>query len=129
MNTFLGASSRLTTNDISEELVARAKILYCEGYLWDLDEAKQAIRLAMDIAEDNGVTSSLTLSDAFCIDRHREEWLSLIADRVTLLFGNNDELVSMLGTENPDELIAGVRDLTETACITQGGMLPEFEAS
>ncbi len=120
MNTFLGASSRLTTDDISEELVARAKILYCEGYLWDLDEAKQAIRLAMDIAEDSGVTSSLTLSDAFCVDRHRDEWLSLISDRVTLLFGNNDELVSMLGTENPDELVAGVRELTETACITQG---------
>lgn len=120
MNTFLGASSRLTTNDIDEELVAKAKILYCEGYLWDLEEAKQAMRLAMDIAADNGVTSSLTLSDAFCVDRHRDEWLSLIADRVTLLFGNQDEVVSMLGTEDPDKVVAGVRELSETSCITQG---------
>ncbi len=120
MNTFLGASSMLTTADISEELVAQAKVLYCEGYLWDLDEAKQAIRLAMDIAHSNGVTSSLTLSDPFCVDRHRPEWLDLISDRVTLLFGNQDELVSLLGVEDPDALISGVRELTETACITQG---------
>ncbi len=120
MNTFLGASARLTTSDISEELVASAKILYCEGYLWDLEEAKQAIRLAMDIARDNGVTASLTLSDPFAVERHRDEWLSLIQDRVTLLFGNHDELVSLLGTGDHDALISGVRDLTETACITQG---------
>lgn len=120
MNTFLGASSRLTTDDIDEGLVARAKVLYCEGYLWDLDEAKQAIRVAMDIARENDVTASLTLSDPFAVDRHRDEWLSLISDRVTLLFGNHDEIVSLLGTENHDEIIAGVRDLTETACLTQG---------
>lgn len=120
MNTFLGASSRLTTADIDESLVAGAKVLYCEGYLWDLDEAKQAIRLAMDIARDSGVTASLTLSDPFAVDRHRDEWLSLIADRVTLLFGNQDELVSLLGTDDQDVLISGVRDLTETAFITHG---------
>ena len=120
MNTFLGASSMLTTKDISESVVAQAKVLYCEGYLWDLEEAKQAIRLAMDIAQANGVTSSLTLSDPFAVDRHREEWLDLIADRVTLLFGNQDELVSLLGTEDQAALISGVRELTETACITQG---------
>ncbi len=120
MNTFLGASSVLTTDDIDEELVAKAKVLYCEGYLWDLEEAKQAIRLAMDIARDNNVTTSFTLSDGFAVDRHREEWLSLIADRVDLLFGNEDEIVSLLGTEDQNTWIAGCRDLTKTACITQG---------
>lgn len=120
MNTFLGASSVLTNADIDEELVAGAKVLYCEGYLWDLEEAKQAIRHAMDIARDNDVTTSFTLSDGFAVDRHREEWLSLIADRVDLLFGNEDELVSLFGTEDQNTWIAGVRDLTETACITRG---------
>lgn len=120
MNTFLGASSRLTTADIDESLVASAKILYCEGYLWDLEEAKQAIRLAMDMAHTNNVQASLTLSDPFAVDRHRDEWLSLIADRVTLLFGNQDEVVSLLGTEDETAIIAGVRDLTETTCITRG---------
>ncbi len=120
MNTFLGASSVLTTNDIEEQVVSSAKALYCEGYLWDLDEAKQAIRLAMDIARDNDVLTSFTLSDPFAVDRHRDEWLSLIADRVGLLFGNEEEVQSLLGTTDHDEIIAGMRELAETTFITRG---------
>lgn len=120
MNTFLGASSMLTTSDIDEQLVANAKILYCEGYLWDLEEAKASIRHAMDIARSNGVTASLTLSDPFAVDRHRDEWLDLISDKVDLLFGNNDEVESLLGTDNRDDIVAKLRGLTEVACITQG---------
>lgn len=120
MNTFLGASSMLTTDDIDEQLVANAKVLYCEGYLWDLEEAKAAIRSAMDIAGKNGVTSSLTLSDPFAVDRHRDEWLDLIANKVGLLFGNSDEVESLLGTDDQDQIVAQLRDMTETACITLG---------
>lgn len=120
MNTFLGASSVLTTADIDEQLVAQAKLLYCEGYIWDLEEAKQAIRLAMDIGRDNGVTTSLTLSDSFCVDRHRGEWLELIADRVDLLFGNADEVASLVGTQDRDAMFAAVRDLAETTYVTLG---------
>ena len=120
MNTFLGASSVLTTADIDEPLVAGAKVLYCEGYLWDLEEAKQAIREAMGIARDNGVTASFTLSDPFAVDRHRDEWLGLIADRVDLLFGNEDEVHSLLGTESFDEAVPKLRELAKTVCVTQG---------
>lgn len=120
MNTFLGASSRLTTDDIDEELVAGARVLYCEGYLWDLQEAKDAIRQAMDIALSNGVTSSMTLSDPFCVDRHRAEWLDLIGDRVDLLFGNIDEVVSLLGTDDDDKIVAAMREMTQYAFITKG---------
>ena len=120
MNTFLGASSVLTTADIDEELVASAKALYCEGYLWDLEEAKQAISDAMGIARDNGVTASFTLSDSFAVDRHREEWLGLIADRVDLLFGNLDEVHSLLGTESFDQAVPKLRELSETVCVTKG---------
>ena len=120
MNTFLGASSVLTTDDIDEQLVAQAKVLYCEGYLWDLEEAKQAIRHAMGIAKANGVTTSLTLSDPFAVDRHREEWLDLIADRVDLLFGNRDEVYSLLGTDDRDHIIGRLRDMAETTCVTMG---------
>ena len=120
MNTFLGASSLLTTADIDEALVAQAKELYCEGYLWDLEDAKQAIRHAMGIARDNGVTASFTLSDPFAVDRHRDEWLELIADRVDLLFGNEDEVHSLLGTETFDQAVPRLRELAETVCVTQG---------
>jgi len=120
MNTFLGASSALTMADIDESLVASAQVLYCEGYLWDLDEAKQAIRHAMGIARDNGVTASFTLSDPFAVDRHRAEWLDLIADRVDLLFGNEDEVQSLLGTESLDQAVPRLRELAKTVCVTQG---------
>lgn len=120
MNTFLGASSLLTVDDIDEELVARAKELYCEGYLWDLEDAKQAIRDAMGIARENAVTASFTLSDPFAVDRHRDEWLELIADRVDLLFGNEDEVHSLLGTETLDQAVPRLRELAETVCVTQG---------
>ncbi len=120
MNTFLGASSVLTVDDIDESLIAGAKSLYCEGYLWDLEEAKQAIRLGLDIAHANGVTASLTLSDPFAVDRHRAEWMDLIADRVNLLFGNHDETISMFGTEDEDEIFRQLRDLVEVSCVTNG---------
>ena len=121
MNTYLGASSRLTPEDIDEALVASARVLYCEGYLWDLEVAKDAIRHAMDIAVGNGVTSSMTLSDPFCVDRHRDEWLDLICDRVDLLFGNVHEVESLLGTDDFDRIVAGLRELTEHAFVTNGG--------
>lgn len=120
MNTFLGASSVLTVEDIDESLIAQASALYCEGYLWDLEEAKQAIRLGLEIANANGVTASLTLSDPFAVDRHRAEWMDLIADRVNLLFGNHDETISMFGTENEEEIFRQLRDLVETSCVTNG---------
>ena len=120
MNTFLGASSVLTTADIDEQLITAAKVLYCEGYLWDLEEAKQAIRLGMDMARENDVLTSFTLSDPFAVDRHREEWLGLIADRVGLLFGNTDEVSSLLGTQDHSEMIAGVRELADTTFMTNG---------
>ena len=121
MNTFLGASSRLTVDDIDEELVASARVLYCEGYLWDLEEAKAAIRHAMDVALTNDVTSSMTLSDPFCVDRHRAEWLDLIGDRVDLLFGNIAEVESLFGTDNVDKIVAELRAMTEYAFVTNGG--------
>ena len=120
MNTFLGASSRLTEEDIREDVIGQAKVLYCEGYLWDLEEAKQAIRLAMDMARENHVTASFTLSDVFAVDRHGHEWFDLIADRVDLLFGNIDEAKMLIGTESLDDVVEAMRDLTETACITMG---------
>ena len=120
MNTFLGASSRLTVADIDESLVAGASALYCEGYLWDLEEAKAAIRHAMDVARANGVSASFTLSDPFAVDRHRDEWLDLISDRVDLLFGNIDEVRSLFGLEDVDAIVARLVDMVPQACITMG---------
>jgi sugar/nucleoside kinase (ribokinase family) len=95
MNTFLGISALLSPDDIDRDLVASAGVVYCEGYLWDVDIAKQAIRKAMDIAKGAGRKVALTLSDSFCVDRHRDEWRELIRDRVDIVFANEAELRSL----------------------------------
>ncbi len=75
MNTYLGASAFLGPEDVDVDLVAAAKVVYLEGYLWDRPEAKAAYRKAARIAHEAGNEVSLTLSDSFCVDRHRAEWL------------------------------------------------------
>ena len=95
MNTFLGISALLGPDDVDAELVASAKVVYCEGYLWDVEIAKEAIRRAMDVARSAGRKVALTLSDSFCVDRHRQEWLDLIEHRVDIVFANEAELCSL----------------------------------
>ena len=95
MNTFLGISALLSPDDVDDDLVASAQVVYCEGYLWDVDIAKEAIRKAMDIAKGAGRKVALTLSDSFCVDRHREEWRELIRDKVDIVFANEAELCAL----------------------------------
>ena len=88
MQTYLGACAHLTPDDIDEKTVARAKVAYLEGYLWDPPAAKAALRKAADISHQAGRSVALTLSDRFCVERHRREFLQLIAHR--LLFGQRE---------------------------------------
>ncbi len=83
LNTFLGAASLLSPDDVDEAFVASAEIVYCEGYLWDLPEAKAALIKAMDAARPAGGKVAFTLSDSFCVDRHRAEFLDLAENRST----------------------------------------------
>jgi sugar/nucleoside kinase (ribokinase family) len=111
LNTFLGIAAFLGPDDIDEQLVSSAAITYCEGYLWDMAVAKLAIRGAMEIAAAAGRTVSMTLSDAFCVDRHRAEWLDLLADSVDLVFANESEICSLFETDDFDlaaDRIAGL---------------------
>jgi sugar/nucleoside kinase (ribokinase family) len=120
MNTYLGASSLLGVEDIDDETVASGIVLYMEGYLFDRDEAKAAFRHAAAIAHDAERVVSLTLSDSFCVERHRDDFLSLVSDEVDLLFGNEAELMGLYQTETLDESIARVRDDCPLAAITVG---------
>ena len=119
MNTFLGISAFLNPDDVDEELVASAAVTYCEGYLWDRQEAKDAICYAMTVASDAGRIVSLALSDSFCVDRHRAEWLDLLADRVDLVFANEAEVCSMFETEDFDAAADQIAALVETAALTR----------
>ena len=98
LNTYLGISAHLSPADVDADLVASARILYCEGYLWDTEDAKAAIRYAMDAARRAGRIVALALSDVFCVDRHRQEWLDLLERFVDVVFGNEQEVCSLYGS-------------------------------
>ena len=120
MNTYLGVSAHLGPDSIDVDLVASASHLYCEGYLWDREEAKEAIRFAMDVARSAGRTVSLTLSDGLCVDRHRDEWLELMTDKVDVLFGNASELCSLYGVATLDAAADAVSEQVDLAFVTMG---------
>lgn len=100
MNTYLGMSIHLAPDDVNTDLVSSAAITYCEGYLWDVELAKSAIRYAMDAATQARRLVALTLSDSFCVMRHRREWLDLISDKVGLLFANESEICALFEAED-----------------------------
>ncbi len=120
MHTYLGVSSMLHPGDIDEAAVAAGRVLYMEGYLYDRPEAKQAFRKAATIAHANGREVSLTLSDSFCVDRHRADFRSLVADEVDILFGNEDELTALYEVSDLDAAVAAVRRDCALALVTTG---------
>ena len=120
MNTYLGVSSLLCPSDIDAATVAAGKVLYMEGYLYDRPEAKEAFRHAAAIAHAHGRQVSLTLSDSFCVDRHRSDFRSLVTDEVDILFGNHDELLSLYEVDSFDEAVRCVQRDCHLAVITVG---------
>ena len=120
MNTYLGVSSLLQPSDIDEATVASGAVLYMEGYLYDRPAAKDAFRHAAAIAHANGRKVSLTLSDSFCVDRHRADFRALVTDEVDLLFGNEAELLALYEVDRIDDAVARVRDDCDLAVITVG---------
>lgn len=102
MNTFLGISTDLDDGEIDADVISASKIVYLEGYLFDRPEAKAAFRQAVSIARGAGRKVALTLSDGFCVDRHRDEFLELIRDGVDILFANESEIKSLYQTEDFD---------------------------
>ena len=119
MNTCLGIAGLLEPADIDVDLIKQGQILFCEGYIWDVESAKQAVRLAMDVATDAGSTVALTISDPFCVERHHQEFLDLIEGPVQLLFANEAELAALYGCKF-DDAIELVRDRVELGCLTRG---------
>ncbi|HEU4520279.1 MAG TPA: adenosine kinase [Microvirga sp.] len=111
MNTYLGACQNLTPEDVDPETVRAAGIVYLEGYLWDPPAAKEAFRKAVRIAHEAGNRVALTLSDAFCVDRYRDEFLGLMRDgSLDILFANIHELQSLYGTADAGTALAALRE-------------------
>lgn len=121
MNTYLGACQELTTADIDARIVEAAAITYLEGYLWDPPQAKDAFRRAADIAHNAGRMVSLTLSDSFCVDRFRDEFLDLIRNgTVDILLANESEIRSLYQTADFGTGIKALQRDCRIAAVTMG---------
>jgi sugar/nucleoside kinase (ribokinase family) len=119
LNTYLGVSSLISPSDVDDALVRRSTVVYCEGYLWDLPDAKDALVKAMDAAREAGRKVAFTLSDSFCVDRHRAEFLELAEHKVDILFANEAELLSLYETSRWEDAADRVAGHCEIACLTR----------
>ncbi len=121
MNTFLGASQFLPAAAIDANLIADSAILYLEGYLWDPEEPRAAMRAAIDIARAAGRKVAFTLSDAFCISRHGDDFRSLIDDGlIDILFANDGEVHALMGTDDVASAVTALSNKVPTLVVTHG---------
>jgi sugar/nucleoside kinase (ribokinase family) len=119
MNTFLGACLELGPDDIDPDLVAHAKVTYLEGYLWDPPLAKQAFLRAARIAHQAGRKVALSLSDPFCVVRHRAEFVDLVKNHVDILFANEHEVCALWQVDDFDAALQATRGHCEIAALTR----------
>lgn len=119
MSTYLGACVELGPEDVDESLVAQAQVTYMEGYLWDPPRAKEAFRKAMAAATAAGRRTSLTLSDSFCVERHREEFRSLVENDIDILFANEDEIRGLYEVDSIEDALRQVKGRCSIVAVTR----------
>lgn len=119
MNTFLGISTSLNESQLKLDLIRDSAVLYLEGYLFDEPQAKQAFRKALHAAKTAGRKVALTLSDGFCVDRHRTEFLELIRSGIDILFANESEIKSLYQTESFDLAAKNASNDAKLAVLTR----------
>ncbi|MEX0589232.1 MAG: adenosine kinase [Cyanobium sp.] len=119
MCTYLGASVGLDPADLDLEMVAQARVLYLEGYLWDSDEAKAAFIAAAEVARAHGGEVALSLSDAFCVERHRDSFQELVDGHVDILFANEMEITALYKANSFEEAADQVRGRCKVAALTR----------
>lgn len=111
MATYIGACSHVSETDIDEDIIAASAITYVEGYLWDMESAKSAIRKAITLAHGAGRKVAFTLSDTFCVNRHRAEFLGLIEKDVDILFANESEIKALFETDNFQSALIRIQNM------------------
>ena len=119
MNTYLGASTELGQGEVNADMINASKIIYLEGYLYDKEEAKRAFHQATEIAARNGTKVALSLSDGFCVHRHRNDFRKLVKDGVDILFANEEEITSLYEVGSFDEAAILVKQECQIAALTR----------
>jgi sugar/nucleoside kinase (ribokinase family) len=121
MNTFLGASQELTAADVPLEALKASRLLYITGYLWDTEGQQEAAALALRTAGSEGIHVAMSLSDPFCVRRHKEAFLDILHRYVGFVFANREEALELTGTASTHEAMKALRERCRGAAITLGG--------
>ena len=116
MCTFLGTAGKINEDDISVDAINKSEIVFLEGYLWDEGEPKKAF----DKAINNANKVAMSLSDKFCVDRHKPQFLDLVKNRLDLVFANEEEIMSLIDTSNFNEVINFAKEINKLIVITRG---------
>jgi fructokinase len=116
MCTFLGTAGKINENDVSSEAIKKSEIIFLEGYLWDEGEPKKAF----DKAINNANKVAMSLSDLFCVDRHKTHFLNLVKDKLDITFANEQEITSLIEAKNFDEVINFSKQLNKLLIVTRG---------
>lgn len=119
MNTYLGIAGLLGPDDVDESVISNANVIYLEGYLWDKPGAKKAYLKAADIVRASGGKVSLSLSDPFCVDRHRAEFIDLIKNHIDILFSNEDEIKHLFEDNSFDSAIDNLKSMNVISAVTR----------
>ncbi len=120
MNTFLGMSQELMNPDIDPDVIQSSKYLYLTGYLWDTESQKKAVLNALDEAKKREIKVALSLSDPFCVTRHKEDFINLLKGYASMVFCNQEEAFTLLDTEITQQAVETLSDWTETVALTIG---------
>ena len=116
MCTFLGTAGKISEKDVDEKDIKNAEMIFLEGYLWDEGEPKKAF----DKAIKNSNKSAMSLSDLFCVERHKRHFLDLVKNQLDIIFSNEQEILSLINTKSLDEVISFSKEINKTVVITRG---------
>lgn len=116
MCTFLGTAGKINENDVSSDAIKKSEIIFLEGYLWDEGEPKKAF----DKAINNANKVAMSLSDLFCVDRHKPHFLNLVKNKLDITFANEQEIISLIKAKNFDEVINFSKQLNKLVIVTRG---------
>ena len=120
MTTYLGIANKLSEKEVNYKEIEQSELILIEGYLWDTPEAKNAISKSIEIAIKNSTLVSLSLSDVFCVERYKKEFLDLTKNKIDLLFGNEGEFKSLFEYDNIEKIIQELSTLNKIFVITMG---------
>ena len=116
MCTFLGTAGKINENDVSSSAIKQSEIILLEGYLWDEGEPKKAF----DKAINNANKVAMSLSDQFCVDRHKSHFLNLVKNKLDIIFANEQEIISLIDAKHFDEVINFSKELKKIIVLTRG---------